>query len=343
MSHLCVLLGSYSGLCMYVYGTSKEVDDIQNFFMTIPRSWTAIEYQRSPEQQRSSAKPSATDGRFKAGAVFALCAWLVICYALHHAIRYYHATPTQASRSVFQSVVRFLRIMPSKFLLVIPMGLVVVGYSFAIAWEWTISPLRSDAQPAWFYGLGYAPILLIIVIFQIYGYRDENEDRILLGKRRERERAVDAELGFVAVRKPDWWSKRSGGNSGGGHHGARPNADDEAMNQLKNLIHSESVGGGPATHHRVQQTLQLRDLSSSSPTAATTNLPSTPTSTASTQVEVNRSGPLTVEVVSNPFTDQQRHDHEFRSERGRSVGTVSSSSSSPSQQPPTRIRSMLDV
>ena len=338
------VLGSYPGQ----YIEYMEADEIQNFFMTIPRSWTAIEDQHSPEQQRSSAKPSATDGRFKAGAIFAFCAWLVICYALHHAIHHYHATP-QASRSILHSVAKFFRIMPSKFMLVIPFGLVVVGYAFAIAWEWNISPLRSDARPAWFYGLGYSPILLIIVIFQIYGYRDKNEDRILLSKRRDRERAVDAELGFVAVRKPDWWSKRSGGNSGG-HHGGGRHDDDEAMNQLKNMIHSESVGGGPATHHRVQRALQLRDLSSSSAAAATTtttnNIPSTPSSTASTQVEANRNGPLTVEVASNPFADHQRHDIEFRSdngsERSSSLGTMTSSLSS-SQQPPTRIRSMLDV
>ncbi len=80
-----------------------------------------------------------------------------------------------------------------------PLALVMIGYSAVIAWEWTINPLRYDALPGWIYGLGQGPILLIIAVFEIYGYIDGNEDRVLLKQRRERDRAYNAELGLTVI------------------------------------------------------------------------------------------------------------------------------------------------
>lgn len=106
---------------------------------------------------------------------------------------------------------------PTKFLLLLPLALLVVGYAGVIAFEWSVSPLRYDVNPAWMYGLGYAPILLIILVFEVYGYIDRNEDRVLLDQRRERGRLHDMELGIHGSKKPSWWSKRGGADGRTSH------------------------------------------------------------------------------------------------------------------------------
>ncbi len=216
--------------------------------MTIPRSWTKIQYQHSPEQQSSKAQPVATDGRFKTAAIFAFLAWLVIVYSLWHSIRHYKPR----SRTFLGRSFSIMRYSPAKFLVLLPLSLLVVGYDLTIAFEWTISPLRADGNPAWFYGLGYAPILLIIIVFEVWGYIDKNEDRVLIEQRRQRGRAVDEELGIRGSKKPHWWRRLHGSGSGGGA-GQYGSADE----RLKNLINSEFVGGGRVTHDRIEEGVAL--------------------------------------------------------------------------------------
>ncbi|KAK5201345.1 hypothetical protein LTR16_002991 [Cryomyces antarcticus] len=220
-----------------------------NFFMTIPRSWTNIELQRSPEQQDSLAEPSATDNRFKAGACLAAVAWLVICYSLSHSLYWYKPRST----GLWGRFNAFCHYCPTKIFLVLVVLAIRIAYGIAAAWEWDISIMKYDVQPAWPYGLGYGTTILIIIIFEIYGMVDPNEDLVLIEQRRERGRAIDAELGLV--KKPSWWSKMN-------------DQWQTPEQRLKNMM--TEVGGGAATGRNITASVEMgsmpvRDRSRSRP------------------------------------------------------------------------------
>ncbi|KAI9891157.1 MAG: hypothetical protein M1814_003000 [Vezdaea aestivalis] len=309
-----------------------------NFFMTVPRSWTSVQWQHSPEQALAASKPGSTDGRFKAGAIFSVIAFLTILYNLSFSIKHYTA-PRRF---------HFLRAAPPKFLLIFLLLTIKIGYQIAIAWDWYISPLKYNINSGWLYGLGYAPVLLILVIFDIWGYIDPNEDQAILAQRRQRGDAADAELGYV--RKPRWW--RAVGNRFG-----------DAEERLKKMVH---VGGGDATAKGVEKSLELKNLGEQG-----------------TEWERER----TRRRVEDPFADEQRErggvavgareanqslrglglngirggDWEERSLRGRrmesrpvsvqtqereevsSTRTMSSVGTSLTAVNPQQIRSMLDI
>jgi hypothetical protein len=173
-----------------------------NFFLAIPRTWTPIELQRSPEQQDVSARPAATDIRFKAAGFMALGGLLVICYSLGHSLYHYRHRPAVGSRRRCF----YLRAAPTKFKLVLGILALRIGYAIASAFEWTISPFKYNANPGWIYGLGYTPVLLIIIVFNIAGYEELNDDQALMVQREERRRFLDNRLG-LGPRKPNWWKK----------------------------------------------------------------------------------------------------------------------------------------
>ena len=209
--------------------------------MTIPRPWTPIEYQRSVQQSNILAKPSATDARFKAGAIFALLAWCTICYSLTHSIQHYKPqtqTPSTVPRAIFQHC-------PIPFLLTLPLLLIEICYATASSFIWTINPLKYDSHPAWIYGFGTCPILLIIVVFNIRGYIEPNEDRVLIGRRIERGRTLDAELGLG--QKPSWWK--------------RANGDRRLTNEQRLRALTTEIGGGTATGRNIERAIELNEIS----------------------------------------------------------------------------------
>ena len=175
-----------------------------NFFMTIPRPWTPVQDQRSPFQTSTIAKPAATDARFKAGAFLALIALLLIIYNLHHSISHYR--PRRPS-----ILPRFFHFSPGKFLLCILLLTIRVAYALASAFSFDISPLNASVSAGYLYGLGYAPTMLIIIILNIWGFVEPNEDKALLAQRRAREQSVDEELGIARHSKPSWWRGGGGG------------------------------------------------------------------------------------------------------------------------------------
>ncbi|KAK8217900.1 hypothetical protein IWZ00DRAFT_486674 [Phyllosticta capitalensis] len=177
-----------------------------NFFMTIPRSWTNIEYQRSDWQQAHYAEKTATDGRFKTGTIIAVIAWGVIIFSLHHSLHHYRPRPT--TPGVLARINSFCTHCPTALFLAIIILAFRLVYDIAAAWVWDVSLLNKDVDPAWPFGLGYAPIVLLLVIFNIAGYVHENEDRIIIEQRRQRDQAADAGLGLV--KKPSWWRKYNG-------------------------------------------------------------------------------------------------------------------------------------
>ena len=119
-----------------------------------------------------------------------------------------------------------------------------VAYGIASAWEWNISLMMYNGNPAWPYGAGYAPSVLILVIFNIAGYIDPNEDKALIQQRVGRGRSTDAELGIT--RKPAWWNKRAGDL----HLG-----DEGRLRAL-----TTEVGGGRATSQRIEANVELGNM-----------------------------------------------------------------------------------
>lgn len=208
--------------------------------MTIPRSWTPIEYQRSPQQTNTIAKPSGTDMRFKAGGFLAFLAWCTICYSLQHSIHHYKPQ----NRGPVNSFRGFLCYCPLKFLLVIPLLLMIISYTIASSFVWTISILKFDVDPGWMYGLDSGPALLIILIFEIRGYIEPNEDRALIEQRAERGRAHNAELGLS--KKPSWWS--------------RSPADRHLTAEQKLKALTTEIGGGRATARNIERAIELNEV-----------------------------------------------------------------------------------
>ena len=169
--------------------------------MVIPRKWTALRYQNSPEQMTLVAEPSATDIRWKIAGFFAIASWGVILYSLYHSIKHYK----ENSSSLLNKVKIFIKHCPTKFYLFLSMLGIRILYSITSAWNWNISILKHDVSPAWPFTVGYGSVLVLLLIMNIYGYKEQNEDRILITQRTERGREHDAALGVV--KKPGWWSR----------------------------------------------------------------------------------------------------------------------------------------
>lgn len=209
--------------------------------MVIPRRWTAIQYQRSPEEANTLARSSGTDSRFKAGSFLALLAWCTICYSLRHSIHHYKPR----NRGSWNSFRGFFRYCPWKFQLVVPLLLIEIGYAIASSFIWTISPFKFDGNPAWLYGFGIAPALLIILIFEIFGILEPNEDRALIKQRAERGQAADSALGIR--HKPNWWSSLS--------------ANQHRTNEQRLQALTTEIGGGQPTTGDVERNIELSFLS----------------------------------------------------------------------------------
>ncbi|KAH9904323.1 hypothetical protein F4778DRAFT_59248 [Xylariomycetidae sp. FL2044] len=210
-----------------------------NFFLIIPRNWTPIEMQRSPEQTVRLAIPTATDGRFKAAPFCLFIAWCTILVSLWHSIRHYEPR----NRGWFNRAIGFLGYMPFRFALMIPLSLAMIGYQALSAWDFTISPLNAKTDLLAMYLGGYAPSLLIVIIQVIDGFLRPNEDRELSRQRRVRGQAIDEEIGFV--RKPAWW-RRVNGDVGGN------SMQDQLMRNVR------EVGGGRATSRQVERNAAQR-------------------------------------------------------------------------------------
>jgi hypothetical protein len=169
--------------------------------MSVPRRWTSISAQGGIVQQTAVAKPTATDGRFKTGAILLCVSWLLIFFNVRH-ILYYNKPRRYGSFGLIPSVVRYL---PMRFFLSIILIAIYDAYLVATTWKFDISLMKYNASPVWGFCFGYAPCLLIIVVFNVWGLMEENEDKQLMKQRVERGLSADAEIGLV--RKPGWWSK----------------------------------------------------------------------------------------------------------------------------------------
>lgn len=191
--------------------------------------------QRSPEQTLAKAIPTATGARFKAGAFCLVVAWLTIVFSLRHSI--YHYKPR--NRGVFNRTLGFVRSIPLRFVLIIPLSGALVAYQTLISFNFTFSVMRYGGIVPIIFAWGYGPSLLILFVQVAYGFASPNEDKALLAQRRQRGDVIDRELGIV--KKPAWWRRVRGEhlysmrdkisqnvNEVGGKRGLRARFEDEA-------------------------------------------------------------------------------------------------------------------
>lgn len=162
------------------------------FFMTIPRSWTTVQQQRSSQQAAAIAAPAATDLRFKvAGILSALC-FVVICFSMAHS-KYHYKAPLWKRT-----------MMP---MIVLNLGC-HTGYWVAGAWRWDLNPFNLETDLGFQYSLNLLTALSILGHLNVGGYFRENDDKLLIAERAARGQEVDAQLAREGDRaKPSWWSR----------------------------------------------------------------------------------------------------------------------------------------
>ena len=224
--------------------------------MILPRSWTSIERQRDPEQARLNAQPVATDSRFKAAAFLLLCAWLTTVFSLHHSIKHYKPR----NRGPINRTTSIIRYTPTKFLLTLSLSLIMIGYEIAIAFNFSVSPLNIDSHLLVIFLAGWLPIALIILVYEIAGFIDPNEDRELIRQRRIRGAEADDETGIT--HKPHWWSRLHGVNQPLNVHDViAPNVSEIADGNVthSNLENDIEMGDMPASSFRASDLVNASD------------------------------------------------------------------------------------
>ncbi|KAL2151746.1 hypothetical protein VTH82DRAFT_6844 [Thermothelomyces myriococcoides] len=175
-----------------------------NFFMIVPRKWSPIQQQRSPEQTLVAAAPTATDSRFKAGAFLLIGCWLITVFSLRHSIKYY----CPRNRGLFNRFVGFFRYIPLRFALLLPLAAVLIAYQILVAFRFDYGPVKVGGNDVSIFVGGYTPSFLILVVQNAFGLINQNEDRELQRQRRERNRVLNREMGIVP--KPSWWRRVNG-------------------------------------------------------------------------------------------------------------------------------------
>ncbi|KAF4305806.1 hypothetical protein GTA08_BOTSDO06709 [Botryosphaeria dothidea] len=304
-----------------------------SFFMEIPRSWTRIQFQRSPWQQSHYAEPTATDGRFKAGAIFSVISWIVIIVSLRHSLHYYRPKPS--SGGIMARIESFCTYCPTKLFLALVILAIRLAYALASVWIWEVSLLKYDVEPGWPYGLGYGTTILLLILFNVFGYIDENEDRLIIEQRRDRGQAADAELGVT--KKPSWWRKA---------HGDLHLTPEQRLRALT----SEGPGANrqPRNPSLPAANVELTEMSGNPPSYY--DVPG-----SGGQVR-NRSRQRADNAPENPFRDpddtgsgDRRHlgradsDDNASTATGTTERTGMTGETLAENYPPQRIRSMLDV
>lgn len=84
--------------------------------------------------------------------------------------------------------------MPFNIPICILLAFTRVCYAIACSWDFSITPLSIHTSPAYVYGLGYLPSLLIAATMIAGGYLQMNEDLQIKKLRAEREAGVNAEI-----------------------------------------------------------------------------------------------------------------------------------------------------
>lgn len=295
-----------------------------NFLLVIPRSWGSFEKQRDMDQSNIIAAPAATDIRFKLAAFFLFGGWLTTIYSLQHSIYHYRSH----EQGFWNRFIALFRQTPTKFVLTLFLSLVMIGYIAAISFYFPISPLNIHAKVEFIYPLGWGPIALILLVYEVAGYLNPNEDRDLLRQRRIRDVVADEEMGYT--RKPRWWSRLHGDNKFGGV-------------QERITANVAEVNGGVPTTKGLERGMEMQDLPSPTRDERDTQHPSNEIEALGTANAALHPPRLDTEGRFRDSPPRTRDSEassvtQVGSEQGGSTNSTVSVSAHPQQ-----IRSMLDV
>jgi hypothetical protein len=267
--------------------------------------------------------------------------------SLWHSVRHYEAR----NRGWLNRIIGFLRYVPFRFMLMLPLSLAVVAYQALAAWEFDYSPLNKDTNLVAMYVGGYVPALLLIIILCVSGFLRPNEDKELIRQRRVRGAEVDRELGIR--NKPAWW-KRVRGEVGTG---------DAVRDQLYRNV--REVGGAQRVQHVAEQRATNAEAASGTNAFEMSSIHRSPSVASRTApppyVPSGRSDPRradqTIQVAASllfpttsnpaPYSTPSVNSGRDRERQTQQTGSYNRSSSTGSgvsiTAPPQQIRSMLDV
>ena len=188
-------------------------------------------------------------------------------------------------------------------------------------------------------------VTLILVVYEIAGYLDPNEDRELIRQRRIRGAEIDQEMGIT--KKPFWWSRLHGDNREVGVH--------ERI--ARNV---SEVGGGRATTMGIESNIEMGNMPVSRSTserigerpgkgeldalslAANLLFPGNNASPSNETRDVFRDTPDRGRSPGDArLSAPTQPTRNATSDRSNSTGTQASGAML--EAPPQKIRSMLDV
>ena len=289
--------------------------------MVVPRSWTSIEKQRDLIQSQTYAEPTATDVRFKLGALFLFIGWLTTFSSLLHSIKHY--------KSSTGNLISWLRLTPPKFLLTLPLALLMISYEAAIAFKFSISPLKFGTNLVFMYGLGWVPIALIILVYEIAGYKDANEDRDLIRQRRIRGAEINAEIGIRS--RPHWWTQMN--------HAQKPDLSFQARIARKSM----EIGGDSPTTKNLHNAIEMHEMPNQDQNHGSENNPLRRDAeavriSAKILFPAGKDASNTRSRKGNELSPATRLPNDSSGERQMSRNSSTSIAASPQ-----KIRSMLDV
>lgn len=295
-----------------------------NFLLVIPRSWGSFEKQRDLDQSNDIAAPVATDVRFKLAAFLLFGGWLTTIYSLQHSIYHY----ISHERGLGNRLTAVLKHTPIKFVLTLLLSLIMIGYIAAISFYFPISPLNIQTKLEVMYPLGWGPIALILLVYEIGGYVNPNEDRDLLRQRRIRDVAADEEIGYT--KKPRWWSRLHGDNK-------------IATMQERITANVAEVGGRAPRMRDLGREVEMEDLPSPTRYERDIETPTRSVEALKTTAGISYPPHLDTEgrFRDNPGRTRSSEASsvtQVESEQGASTNSTVSVSA-----PPQQIRSMLDV
>lgn len=139
-----------------------------NFLLTVLRNWNKL---------KGNDSSHAVDIRWKVGGVFAIIAWLIIILQI------------VLCRTYFR-IWNLPLVIPAVLFWV----LVLIAFNLSFMWNFPLSPFNVNSNIPYVAIMGYLPIIAIVVLMNLSGIVRDNEDRVIITLRRERDKAQMEEI-----------------------------------------------------------------------------------------------------------------------------------------------------
>lgn len=139
-----------------------------NFLLTVLRNWNKL---------KGDQASRAVDVRWKVGGIFAIIAWLIIILQI------------LLCRTYFR-VWNLPFVIPAVLFCV----LILIAFNLSFMWNFPYSPFNVHSNIPYVAIMGYLPVLAIVVLMNMSGLVRENEDRVILALRKERDKVQMAAI-----------------------------------------------------------------------------------------------------------------------------------------------------